>query len=51
MIILDTHVWVWWMDGGAQLPADYSALLQAEAANGLGVCAKNRVLRSRKRTP
>ena len=39
MIILDTHVWVWWVDGGAQLPADYLALIQAEAANGLGVCA------------
>ena len=27
------------MDGAAQLPADYLALLRAEAANGLGVCA------------
>ncbi len=39
MIILDTHVWVWWVDGGAQLPVDYRTLIQAEAANGLGVCA------------
>ncbi len=39
MIILDTHIWVWWVDGGAQLPADYAALLQAEAPQGLGVCA------------
>lgn len=39
MIILDTHVWVRWIDGGAQLPADYLALIQAEAANELGVCA------------
>ena len=39
MIILDTHVWVWWVDGGAQLPPDYLALIQAEAPNGLGVCA------------
>jgi PIN domain nuclease of toxin-antitoxin system len=39
VIILDTHVWIWWMDGGAQLPADYLALIQAEAANGMGVCA------------
>ncbi len=38
MIILDTHVWVWWVDGGAQLPSDYLALIQAEATNGLGVC-------------
>ena len=38
-LLLDTHVWVWWVDGGSQLPPDYLALLQAEAANGLGVCA------------
>jgi PIN domain nuclease of toxin-antitoxin system len=39
VIILDTHVWVWWMDGGAQLPLEYQALIQAESSNGLGVCA------------
>jgi PIN domain nuclease of toxin-antitoxin system len=39
VIVLDTHAWVWWSDGGTQLPPDYLALIQAEAANGLGVCA------------
>jgi PIN domain nuclease of toxin-antitoxin system len=39
MIILDTHVCVWWVDGSPQLPADYQSFIQAEAANGLGVCA------------
>jgi PIN domain nuclease of toxin-antitoxin system len=39
VIILDTHVWVWWADGGAQLPPDYQALIQTEVPNGLGVCA------------
>lgn len=39
MIVLDTHVWVWWVDGGSALPPDYLALIQAEAASGLGVCA------------
>ncbi len=39
MIILDTHIWIWWVAGSTQLPADCQALLQAEAANGLGVCA------------
>jgi PIN domain nuclease of toxin-antitoxin system len=39
VIVLDTHVWVWWADGGGQLPPDYQALISAEAANGLGVCA------------
>lgn len=39
MIILDTHIWVWWMDGGSQLPGDCRDLLKAEAANGLGISA------------
>ena len=39
MIILDTHIWVWWTNGGRQLPADYLAYIQTEAINGLGVSA------------
>ena len=39
MTILDTHVWIWWANGGVQLPADYAAHIQTEATNGLGVCA------------
>jgi len=39
VILLDTHVWVWWMDGGTNLPPDYLTLIRAEVANGLGVCA------------
>lgn len=39
MIILDTHIWIWWVDGGSQLPPDYAALIQAEIPSGLGVCA------------
>ena len=39
MIILDTHIWIWWVDGGGQLPPNCSALIRAESANGLGVCA------------
>jgi PIN domain nuclease of toxin-antitoxin system len=39
VIILDTHIWVWWMGGGTQLPPDYLTLIQAEVVNGLGVCA------------
>ena len=39
MIVLDTHVWVWWVDGGVQLPADCLASIHAEMANGLGVSA------------
>ena len=39
MIVLDTHIWVWWADGGGQLPADYATFLQSEASGGLGVSA------------
>lgn len=39
MIILDTHIWVWWAGSDPQLPPDYLAYIQAEAASGLGVCA------------
>lgn len=39
MIILDTHIWVWWVNGGHQLPADYLAYIQGEAVNCLRVSA------------
>lgn len=39
MIILDTHVWIWWVDGNSQLPANYAALIQSEAASGIGISA------------
>lgn len=39
MIVLDTHVWVWWVDGSSSLPPDYRAFIQGEASNGLGVSA------------
>ena len=37
MIVLDTHVWVWWVDGGTQLPPDYVALIKQQFPNGLPV--------------
>jgi len=39
VIVLDTHIWVWWVDGGAQLPADVLAYVEAEKSQGPGVCA------------
>ena len=39
MILLDTHIWIWWVDGSAQLPANYSAYISAEATTGIGVSA------------
>lgn len=39
MIVLDTHIWVWWVQGAAQLPPNYLAYIQANEVQGLGVSA------------
>lgn len=37
MIVLDTHIWVWWIDGGSQLTAQQKAWIQQYETQGLGV--------------
>ena len=37
MIVLDTHIWVWWVHGDARLSPQHQAYLQLNEANGLGV--------------
>jgi PIN domain nuclease of toxin-antitoxin system len=37
MIVLDTHIWVWWVHRDPQLPAAQAAYLNTHAAQGLGV--------------
>ena len=37
MIVLDTHVWVWWVHGDVRLTPHHQAYLQSNEANGLGV--------------
>jgi PIN domain nuclease of toxin-antitoxin system len=39
VIVLDTHVWVWWVHGAAQLPQDFQAYIQAHEPSGLGISA------------
>ena len=39
MIVLDTHIWVWWVHGDAQLPRYYRTYLQQEEVQGFGVSA------------
>ncbi len=39
MIVLDTHIWVWWVHGDAQLPKDHEEYIQQQEAHGLGVSA------------
>ena len=37
MILLDTHIWIWWVHDDARLPASYRTELEVREAEGLGV--------------
>jgi PIN domain nuclease of toxin-antitoxin system len=37
MIVLDTHIWVWWVNGSAELSARKAQILSSRQADGLGV--------------
>ena len=37
MIVLDTHVWVWWVHADPRLAADHRKMLDERADDGLGV--------------
>ncbi|MDF0553623.1 PIN domain-containing protein [Kamptonema sp. UHCC 0994] len=37
MIILDTHIWVWWVDNNARLTPKYRQWIQEYQQQGLGV--------------
>ena len=37
MIVFDTHIWVWWVHGDAQLPQRYQEEIAAQEPHGLGV--------------
>ncbi len=37
MILLDTHIWIWWVHGDECLPKEYAQLLQSHETTGLGV--------------
>jgi PIN domain nuclease of toxin-antitoxin system len=39
VILLDTHIWVWWVHENPRLPERHQAYIAAEAANGLAVSA------------
>ena len=39
MIVLDTHIWVWWVHGDATLTSQQVAWLQQYESQGLGVSA------------
>jgi PIN domain nuclease of toxin-antitoxin system len=37
MIVLDTHIWVWWVHGDSSLTAVQERLIQEQERDGLGV--------------
>ena len=37
MIVLDTHVWIWWMHNDPALPPAYKHFLDTHKSAGLGV--------------
>jgi PIN domain nuclease of toxin-antitoxin system len=39
VIVLDTHIWVWWTHTAPQLPPAYLAYIQANEAQGIGISA------------
>ncbi len=39
MIVLDTHIWVWWVHGDSQLTSEQRQALEAHEPTGLGVSA------------
>lgn len=39
MIILDTHIWIWWVHGDASLTNQQTAWLQQYESQGLGLSA------------
>jgi hypothetical protein len=36
VIVLDTHIWVWWVHAAPQLPPAYLAYIQANEPQGTG---------------
>ena len=37
MILLDTHIWVWWVDGSSELTSTQQNYIEANEQGGLGV--------------
>ena len=39
MIVIDTHIWIWWVHGNPALSASTCALLDSSGQSGIGVSA------------
>jgi PIN domain nuclease of toxin-antitoxin system len=39
VIVLDTHIWIWWVQNDSQLPPSYRHCLSIEQSKGLVICS------------
>jgi PIN domain nuclease of toxin-antitoxin system len=39
VIVIDTHIWVWWIHGDSALPSSFRGLLEASEQTGIAVSA------------
>jgi PIN domain nuclease of toxin-antitoxin system len=39
LIVLDTHIWVWWVHGDSKLPPEFADYLKQQEDHGLGLSA------------
>lgn len=39
MIVLDTHIWIWWVHGDGKLTREYYEYIQEQESQGLGISA------------
>lgn len=37
MIVLDTHIWIWWVHGDGKLTREYYEYIQEQESQGLGI--------------
>ncbi len=37
MIVLDTHIWIWWVHGDDKLKQEYQNYVQSQELQGLGI--------------
>lgn len=38
MIVLDTHIWIWWMTGDTRLTTEQSSAIAAHLESGIAIC-------------
>lgn len=39
MIILDTHIWIWWSGENSELTEEYENFIRSTRTDGIGVCS------------